>query len=116
MIVDYKSINLFEKTLFTWVKIKPPVNFAAPMPETEACFTYMLEGETWQFSEREAIKTRPRDAILSKCGKYVSKMLVSNDSEMISSVTVHFHSDVLKKVYADSVPKFLKEHNLLKNK
>ena len=46
-----------------------------------------------------------------KCGNYLSRMFVDKNSQCYQAVAVHFYPDVLKKVYGDKVPEFLKTSN-----
>ena len=108
MIVDFKAIDLFGKTLFTWTMVKTPVRVAGPMAGQEACFAYVLEGENDVYSEIEKANTRAGEAVLSKCGNYITQLLSKNEKGLFSTITIHFHEEVLKKVYQHSVPHFLK--------
>ena len=108
MIVGHKTIELFEKTLFTWIALKPPISIAAPMPDNEACFTYILEGKNISFSELEMVVTSEKGAMLSKCGNYISKICSAKQEDIFSSITIHFHKEVLEKIYTNDIPFFLK--------
>lgn len=109
MIVDYKSIPLFGQTLFSWVSVRTPARFTGAMASQEACFAYVLEGESSLYSEKEKLRAQATEAVLSKCGTYVTKLFSRNKGGLYSAITVHFHEAVLKKVYAQAVPHFLKE-------
>lgn len=45
MIVDHKKYELFVKAVLQKVVLKPPFKFTFPITDN-ACFLYMLEGET----------------------------------------------------------------------
>ena len=111
MIVDFKSISLFGKSLFTWITVQTPARFTGAMAEQEACFAYVLQGESRSFSEREALVTQPQEALLSRCGNYVTQLLFKDTGAkgLCSAITIHFHEEVLKRIYQDAVPSFLKQ-------
>ena len=109
MIVDFKAIDLFGKKLFTWAMVKTPVRVAGPMAGQEACFAYVLEGESDVYSETEKANARAGEAVLSKCGNYVTQLLSKNEKGLFSTITIHFHEEVLKEIYQHSVPHFLKQ-------
>lgn len=109
MIVEYKSIDLFGKKLFSWATVKTPISIAGPTADQEACFAYVLEGENQVFSEVEKVYVQSNEALLSKCGNYVTQLLSKNEQGLFSTITIHFHEEVLRKVYHHSVPHFLKQ-------
>ena len=114
MILDYKTIDLFGKKLFSLASLQTPVRFSGQMDDQEACFSYVLEGESHTYSEKETFATQAHEAFLSKCGNYVTKLSNRNEKGSYSTITIHFHEEVLKKIYADDLPCFLKqgaEHN-----
>ncbi|MFI0429317.1 helix-turn-helix domain-containing protein [Mariniflexile sp. HMF6888] len=112
MIIDYKTLELFGKMLFETVILKPPFKKPNPM-WNEACFLYIIEGEYDSISENEQLRIQTEEAVLMKCGNYLSSMLKSKTSEKYKAVAVHFYPEVLLKIYENKLPSFLKEkHNL----
>jgi len=109
MILKYDTIDLFGKNLFTLVNVKTPLQVSANMPANEACFIYVLEGESITYSESTALRIDPNQTMLSKCGNYVAKMLSQNKEGVFSSITVHFHKEILEKIYKNQSPPFLKK-------
>jgi len=109
MILKYDTIDLLGKSLFTLVNVKTPMQVPANMPADEACFVYVLEGENITYSESVALKINTNQAMLSKCGNYVAKMFSKKKEGVFSSITVHFHKEVLEKVYENQAPPFLKK-------
>ena len=102
MIHDYKTIELFGKTLFTWVSLETPLVGEFPIPENQACFAYIWEAESGVLS------VDPGHMILSKCNYYAADQIAHQDRGKVSSLIVHFHKDVLKKVYENELPPFIK--------
>lgn len=108
MILDYKTIDLFDKMLFETVVLKPPFKKPNPMPN-EACFLYIMKGEYESVSEVEKVKIEAEESLLMKCGNYTSRMLPSKSSETYQALAVHFCPEVLLKIYENKLPDFLKE-------
>lgn len=109
MILNYRTIDLYGHPIFTWVDVKTPFQAVAAMPDDEACFSYVLKGISHAYSEKEEIKVIEKQAFLSKCGNYVTKMLSEENEGIFSSLTVHFRKDTLDQIYENAVPSFLKE-------
>ncbi|PCJ96903.1 MAG: AraC family transcriptional regulator [Flavobacteriaceae bacterium] len=107
MILDYKSIDLFGKMVFEKAIITPPFKKLIPM-NNEACFLYVIEGESNSVAENGSIKIKAEDAVLMKCGQYLARVDTSK-SEKYHALAVHFYPEVLQKIYEDKLPKFLTE-------
>ncbi|BDS09457.1 helix-turn-helix domain-containing protein [Aureispira anguillae] len=107
MIVDFKSIALLGKPLFTWTVVQTPMSLTAAMPKDEACFAYVLEGECFTYSETENLKIKTKEAFLAKCGNYTTKLKAVDSVTRYSTIVVHFHLEVLQKIYAQGLPAFL---------
>ena len=109
MILEFKSIDLYGHKLFSWATVKTPARITGAMADQEACFTYVLQGESQVYSEKEVVYALPHDVLLSKCGNYITNLFSSCDVGIHSTITVHFHEAVLKKVYQHDVQQFLNE-------
>ncbi|WP_420320352.1 helix-turn-helix domain-containing protein [Flagellimonas sp.] len=108
MILDYRNIDLFGKLLFEKVLLKPPFKKQNAM-SNEACFLYIINGEYNSISESEQLRIKNEEAVLMKCGNYLSQMYKSSSSEKYEAVAVHFFPEVLRKVYDNKLPNFLKQ-------
>lgn len=106
MILEHKTYDLFGKMTFEKIMLTPPFKKANLMPN-EACFHYILEGAGVTVSEVEKLDIPAKESVLMRCGNYVARMLNSTDSKRYYAVAIHFHPDVLKKVYENDLPKFL---------
>ena len=106
MVLDYKKINLFGKLLFETILLIPPFKKETPL-QNEACFLYILKGEYSSLSPKEQIKVETDESVLMKCGNYLSKMLPSESRNEYQALAVHFHPEVLLKIYENKLPGFL---------
>ncbi len=107
MIVERKNINLFGKLLFTKMVAIPPFKLAFPMQE-EACFLHVRNGLVFNFSEEQMMKVKNQQSVLMKCGNYLSQAKPISGAKNLEAIAVHFHPDVLKKIYENDIPGFLK--------
>ncbi|MBL4648238.1 MAG: helix-turn-helix transcriptional regulator [Aureispira sp.] len=107
MILDYKAIKLFGKPLFTWALVETPMTLLGEMLHNEACFAYVLEGTCLTYTGTEMLKVQQQEAFLSKCGNYTTKLLADEVDGQYSTIAVHFHLEVLHKVYENALPEFL---------
>ncbi|WP_431129145.1 helix-turn-helix transcriptional regulator [Flagellimonas flava] len=106
MIKEYKRIDLFGKLLFEKALILPP--FRAPNPmHNEACFLHVREGGYKSFSESEFLKINTKQSVLMKCGNYVGQMVSDKKTGQYQAVAVHFHPEVLRRIYGNDLPNFL---------
>ena len=106
MIIEHKKYDLFGKMIFEKAVITPPFQKSNTMPD-EACFFYVIDGIGEVISEIEKLRIPTKESVLLKCGNYITKMLPSPASNIFQTVVVHFHPQILKKVYENDLPKFL---------
>lgn len=110
MILEHKEYELFGKMIFEKVIIKPPFQKSSTMPE-EACFFYIIDGNADAISAIEKLRIPTKESVIMKCGNYITKMLPSSVSDTFQTVVVHFHPEILKKIYGSDLPKFLLSSN-----
>lgn len=108
MVLGHKQYELFGKLIFEKVIIQPPFQRVVVMPD-QACFLYVIDGVGETVSEVEKLRIPTSESVLMKCGNYITKMLTSPKSANFQAVIVHFHTDILKKVYENDMPLFLKK-------
>ena len=108
MILFKKQYKLFGKIIFEKVIIEAPFKIPNPMPE-EACFIYMVEGQIKYEIEDKSITIPVNDAVMLKCGNYFSQIRNSTTSKNNQIVIVHFHPEILKKIYDTNLPKIFQE-------
>ncbi len=108
MITERKQYQLFEKIIFEKVTIEAPFKIPNPMPD-EACFLYMLEGQIDYKTHQQNISIPVNDAVLLKCGNYFSQMKSRIHSKSNQIVIVHFHPEILKKIYNTDLPKIFQK-------
>ena len=108
MITDYQQFELFGKSTFIKAEVRPPYRFVYEMPES-ACF-YYLEGTDGQlYSPEQAIDTPAKNGFLMQCGRSYLANIVDHGTEATCvGFSVHFHADVLERVFAHELPELLR--------
>lgn len=106
VIIEHKQYDLFGEMIFERAILTPPFKKPNPM-NNEACFLYVLEGESWFFSETDKIRTPAKESVLLKCGNYVTQMKGADNGNRYEAIAVHFHPEVLKRIYDHEIPKIL---------
>lgn len=108
MFLDHQRLDLFDKMLFEKAKIRPPMRKPLAMPN-EACLLYIVKGANDVISPTQAALVKEKQALMMKCDNYVYEMLPAQKTNTYEAVAVHFYPEVLKKVFENDLPTFLKE-------
>lgn len=108
MIAERKMYDLFGKLVLEKVVIKTPFKIPNPTVD-EACFLYIIEGEINYQLKNEQLNVSSKDAVLLKCGNYFSQVKSSKGIKTQEIVFVHFHPEILKKVYEKELPKIFQQ-------
>lgn len=111
MITERKQYELFGYVIFEKVTIETPFKIPNPVPN-EACFLYMLEGQIDYQVQQKSISVPTNEAVLLKCGSYFSQMKSNELSKNNQIVFVHFHPEILKKIYETDLPKIFQQPKL----
>ncbi len=112
MIISHHTITLFEKKIFERAIVIPPFKNLNPLPK-EACFLYVLEGSNNSYSEKEHLTLNQGEGVLMKCGNYIYEGTPDGETGKCGILAIHFYPDVLKKIYKNEIPDFLKNKDKL---
>lgn len=108
MILDHKKFDANNKMIFEKVKLKPP--FRPPSHFlNEACFIYIINGEHQTIAPLHTVRVKSKDAILLKCGLYFTTWMESSVVDECEAIAVHLYPEILKWVYGNEMPAFIKE-------
>ena len=110
MIKEYHEIKLYGKSLFRRMIANPPFKLPLPMNE-EACFLHIKKGNYLAYSADGSLKVNSQQSVLTKCGYYIQQVFATKNDEPFEALSVHFHPDVLKKLYKNNLPDFLTSDN-----
>jgi len=103
--MNFKQFDLYGKQLFIKGSLPTPFKMVAEM-ESDACFYYVMKGETTVYSRTGKFDRKEGEGLLMECGSYVN-VFHDNEEGCYEAIGVHFYSDVIKKIYESEVPGFL---------
>ena len=103
-----KSLNLYDVPVFSKVVFSSTEAIELPI-NSEACFTYFLEAENQLLLKEPKLHATKEHAILSVCGISMGEALHQPFDGEVSVFIVHFHPQVLKRIYNGSKPSNWKE-------
>lgn len=103
--ITYKGMPLFQKATMLGQS-----SLLADM-QNMACFFYVVQGEYETIESHGAYRMSEKEALIKRCGNYVSHFLSSPKSENCEAVAIYLFPEVLHEVYKNEVPKFLLNPN-----
>jgi AraC-like DNA-binding protein len=116
MIGEHQQYDLFGKTLLEVLVLKRPFIYEMPVAEN-ACFHYMLENEMQYKIDDKQVNIGNKESVLLNCrtvGNHMSSISSAGQNKLI---IVHFHPDILKKIYDRELPGLLQQpKNTVSNK
>ncbi|SHN75381.1 transcriptional regulator, AraC family [Flavobacterium fryxellicola] len=112
MILERKRYELFGKKIFEKLLIQAPFKIPNPMPD-EACFLYMLQGQINYDTPNLNVIIPQNDALLLKCGSYFGQIKSTARAQKHEIVVIHFHPEILKKIYDTDLPKVFQRPTIL---
>ena len=107
MVLAHQKFDFNGKCLIEKVVIQAPFRFAANFQD-EACFIYFAEGKTTINSASEQTTITQRESVLLKCGSYFADLLKYSDADRFEILVFHLYPDILRSIYNDEIPAFLK--------
>ncbi|WP_420580369.1 helix-turn-helix domain-containing protein [Reichenbachiella sp.] len=111
MILEHHTFELFGKEVFVRAVLQTPFSQPNPMPD-EACFLFVRKGVGIAYSETNQVTAKASEGILMKCGSFFHKMEGDQEDTIYEAIAVHFHPEVLSKIYGHDLPSFLTSKNI----
>lgn len=99
--IDYNGKPLFQR-----IALKGPYAFTTKIEEY-SCFLYVVEGNYEVIESNGCFQISPKEALLKKCGNYISRCTGLGNSNEIEVIAVYFHPTVIQKTYQDLSCNFL---------
>ena len=106
MLVNHNILNLYGKKLFEIAQFTAPYRSQNDL-SNEACYLHVVEGAHHQYSGTRLIEANQDKGIFMKCGNFIFEPIVEKNSSPTKLIAIHFHPEVLKKLFKDNPPKFL---------
>ncbi|MDW3191006.1 MAG: helix-turn-helix transcriptional regulator [Cytophagales bacterium] len=110
MVIEHKVFELYGKKAFELAVVTPPFKHFNPLPN-EACYLHIFEGVNDSYSEDDRFSVAQNEGVLMKCGNYFYDLKPNSKSGTSGLIAVHFHPDVLKKIYEKELPSFLQNED-----
>ncbi len=107
MIISHNTYTLEEKVVFERVKFKPPFKPTASY-ENEACFIFPLYGRATLYGGLNSDTIQTGESALMKCGSFINHWQAKDSDEPFDVIAMHITPDILKCIYRDNFPDFLK--------
>lgn len=108
MIKEFQRLPLFGKPTFEKAILKPPFRIIGDFPD-EACFIYIVRGDTILYGPQEKVATKSGEGIVMQCGTYLNEYVKEEGVEHAEAIAVHLYPDVLRMLYDKELPGFLDE-------
>ena len=108
MVISHKKLDLWGMTLVETVSIKPPYRLSLNFPE-QACFIHYKKGKTLINSPTEQVEVRSDESVILNCGTYFANLFEYPDGDFYEILVFHLHANMLKKLYRQEFPTFLKK-------
>ena len=109
-VIEFKGMPLFQKARF-----KTPMDMQGVIEEF-ACFFYIVEGNMLSYDSRGVNKIGENEAIIKNCNHYIQRYMPNEGSEECEAIAVYLYPDLLKLIYKDEVPSFLRQEKKPKPK
>ncbi len=107
MVLSHNHFDLLDKPVLERVVFQPPLKADATMHD-EACFLYAVNGESILFGETETESLCTQEGVLMKCGSYLNKWSGNAANKPFEAIAVHFYPEVLRFIYGNQLPEFLR--------
>ena len=106
MLINHNILNLYGKKLFERAQFTAPYRSQNDL-SNEACYLHVDEGAHHQYSGTKLLEANQDRGIFMKCGNFIFEPIVKTNSNPTKLIAIHFHPEVLKKLFKDNPPKFL---------
>lgn len=107
MITHHRFFDFNGKRLIERLVVKTPFKYGAVF-NNEACFLYLKEGGTNLASPTDTLKVSTNEAVILQCGTYFAQLVAQKPSNTCEVIAVHLYPDILKEIYQDDFPMFVK--------
>ena len=116
MTSEHQRYELFGKTLLEVLVLKSPFRYEMPSAEN-ACFHYILEDEMQYKIDEKQLNIGRNESVLLNCRTIGNQMSSVGSASQNKLIIVHFHPDILKKIYDRELPRLLQQpKNAVSNK
>ncbi len=104
MIIDRSTFKYNDKVIIEKIKITTPFKYEAIF-ENSGCFIYFKDRAPKLMTADQNIQVNSQEAVLLKCGNHFMELLKHTDEEEVEAMIIHLYPELLKKLYANELPK-----------
>ena len=113
MILKHQHFEILQKTVLERLVFNPPLKADGTM-HNEACFLYAVNGNSKLYAATEKQGLKSSEGVVMKCGNYLNNWQKSGTDEPSEAIAIHFYPEVMKLIYDDELPEFLKTEKQVK--
>jgi len=106
MVTSHKKYDLLNKTFIEILKFDSPFQHEMPVAEN-ACFHYMLQNDLQYTIDNKVENIPAHESILLNCRNIGNTMVKVGEKSSNEILLIHFHPEILKKVYDRELPAIL---------
>jgi AraC-like DNA-binding protein len=107
MILKHQHFEILQKTVLERLIFEPPLKADGTM-HNEACFLYAVNGNSKLYAATQQEDLNSSEGVVMKCGNYLNNWKKSTTDEPTEAIAIHFYPEVMKLVYDDEIPDFLR--------
>lgn len=99
------TIKYKDKPLFQRAEFSLPTRYTSSLQEY-SCFFYINKGSYQTIEANGIFKVGEKEALLKKCGNYISYFPSSEEHIYAEAIAVYFHKDIIKSIYSNEIVDF----------
>lgn len=111
MIINRQRFEFKQMCLIEKITIRASFRFKSEF-QHEACFIYFKNAEILISSPTERTEISSHESVLLNCGNHFADFIKNASSETCEVYAVHLYGDLLKEIYKNEIPSFIKQSNL----
>ena len=104
MIIDRSTFKYNDRIIIEKIKMTTPFKYEAIF-ENSGCFIYFKDRAPRLMTAEQNIQVNSQEAVLLKCGNHFMELLKHTDEEEVEAMIIHLYPELLKKLYANELPK-----------
>ncbi|NRB53721.1 MAG: helix-turn-helix transcriptional regulator [Saprospiraceae bacterium] len=99
------TIRYKDKPLFQRAEFSLPTRYTSNLQDY-SCFFYINKGSYQTIEANGIFKVGEKEALLKKCGNYISYFPSSEEQVYAEAIAVYFHTDIIKSIYSNEMVDF----------
>ena len=102
------TIRYKDKPLFQRAEFSLPNRYTSNLKDY-SCFFYINKGSYQIIEANGLLKVGEKEALLKKCGNYISYFPASPQKTHAEAIAVYFHKDIIKSIYSNEIVEFFNQ-------